>query len=129
WHTLRIEDGNDLEAIDRAVETARQDPRPSMIGVRTIIGFGSPNKAGSEEAHGAPLGADEVRLTKENLGWEFTEPFHVPREAVEHMRRAVGRGRAAQEEWSKRWQRFAEELPAVAGELSDALDLHLPADW
>ncbi len=129
WHTLRVEDGNDLEAIDRAIEAAQRDPRPSMIAVRTIIGYGSPNKAGSEEAHGAPLGEEEVRLTKENLGWETTEPFHVPDAALQHMRRQVERGRQAQQEWQARWDRFTAEHRDVAEELRAALERRLPAGW
>src|SRR3712207_6618949 len=85
WHTERVEDGNDLEAIERAIEAAKADDRPSMIVVRTVIGFGSPNKAGSEKAHGEPLGQDEIKLTKEALGWPSTEAFHVPGEALDHM--------------------------------------------
>src|SRR5690606_17829745 len=87
WHTARVEDGNDLEAIDAAIRAAQADPRPSMIAVRTVIGYGSPNKAGTAKAHGAPLGEEEVRLTKQNLGWPTLEPFFVPEEALAHMRR------------------------------------------
>jgi transketolase len=129
WHTARVEDGNDLVALDRAIEEARRDPRPSMIGVRTVIGYGSPNKAGSEDAHGAPLGEEEVRLTKENLGWEWMEPFHVPAAAREHMRRAVERGAGAQAEWQRRWDAFATAEPDLARGMTDALSLRLPEGW
>jgi transketolase len=129
WQTLRVEDGNDLDAIDRAIQDARADPRPTMIGVRTIIGYGSPNKAGSEEAHGAPLGEEEIRLTKENLGWPYEEPFYVPPEALDHMRLQVERGRAAQEEWKQRWDRYAARHADLADALAGALERRLPADW
>src|SRR5688572_23317003 len=82
WHTERVADGNDLEALDAAIRAAQADPRPSMIGVKTIIGYGSPGKAGSEEAHGSPLGEDEVKKTKQNLGWPTTDTFFVPEEAL-----------------------------------------------
>jgi transketolase len=86
WHTLRVEDGNDLEAIDEAILAAKADPRPTMIALRTVIGYGSPNKAGTAKAHGAPLGEEEIVKTKQNLGWPTTETFHVPDEVIEHMR-------------------------------------------
>jgi transketolase len=129
WHTLRIEDGNDLDAIDAAIEAAKADPRPSMIGVRTIIGYGSPNKAGSEDAHGSPLGEDEIRLTKKNLGWQWDEPFYVPDAVLEHMRQAVERGAGLQAEWQQRWERFRNERPDQAELLDAALQRRLPEGW
>lgn len=129
WHTLRVEDGNDLEAIDAAIEAAKEDPRPSMIAVRTIIGYGSPNKAGTAKAHGAPLGEEEVRLAKENLGWTATEPFHVPEEALAHMRQQVERGTADQEEWQRRWDAYEAAYPAEAEALTAAIERRLPEGW
>ncbi|MQA88635.1 MAG: transketolase [Gemmatimonas sp.] len=129
WHTRHVDDGNDLDALDAAIREAQADPRPSMIGVRTVIGYGSPNKAGSEAAHGSPLGVEEVRLTKENLGWEWTEPFHVPDEVLEAMRRQQSRGEVLQREWSERWGRYAAEHPQAAEELTDALERRLPEGW
>ncbi|HEX7240478.1 MAG TPA: transketolase, partial [Longimicrobiaceae bacterium] len=129
WHTDRIEDGNDLEAIDAAIRRAKEDPRPSMIGVRTVIGFGSPNKAGSEKAHGEPLGEEEIRLTKEALGWPSADAFHVPPEALEHMRHAGERGREAREEWERRFDAYARAEPELAEGLRAALELRLPEGW
>ncbi|HUE95153.1 MAG TPA: transketolase [Longimicrobiaceae bacterium] len=129
WHTLRIEDCNDLDAIDEAVRAAQADPRPTMVGVRTIIGYGSPNKAGSEEAHGAPLGEEEIRLTKKALGWEWEEPFHVPDEALEHMRSQLDRGRDLQAEWTERFTRFEGAHAEAAAELTAALERRLPDGW
>jgi transketolase len=129
WHTLRIEDGNDLEAIDAAIEEAKRDPRPSMIGVRTIIGYGSPNLAGTAKAHGEPLGEEEVRLAKQNLGWESEEPFHVPAEVSEHMRQALQRGSEMQREWQARWDRFQKEQPEASAALKSALERRLPEGW
>jgi transketolase len=87
WHTQRVEDVNDTEAIDAAIAAAQADPRPSMIAVRTVIGYGSPNKSGTADAHGSPLGEEEVKLAKEQLGWSTTETFVVPVEALAQMRR------------------------------------------
>ena len=115
--------------IDAAIREAKADPRPSMIGVRTIIGFGSPNKAGSAKAHGAPLGEDEVKLTKQNLGWPTLEPFFVPEEALAHMRGEVERGRQAQSAWKERWDSYAQAHPEAAEGLSGALELRLPDGW
>src|SRR5690606_18169455 len=128
-HTARVEDGNDLEAIDAAIRAAQADPRPSMIAVRTVIGYGSPNKAGTAKAHGAPLGEEEVRLTKQNLGWPTLEPFFVPEEALAHMRRQVERGREAQARWEERWQRYREAFPDDADALRAALERRLPEGW
>ena len=129
WHTVRVEDGNDLEAMDAAIREAKADPRPSMIAVRTVIGYGSPNKAGTAKAHGAPLGEDEVRLAKENLGWPTTDAFHVPEEALAHMRRELERGAEAQREWETRMESFRGAHPDAAEGLTAALERRLPADW
>ncbi len=93
WHTVSVADGNDLAAIDAALRAARAETaRPSLILVRTHIGYGSPNKQDSFEAHGSPLGVDEVRLTKQNLGWPTEPPFLIPEPALAHFREALARG-------------------------------------
>ncbi len=90
WHVQSVADGNDLGAIEAAIRAAQAETgRPSLIRVRTIIGFGSPNKAGTSEAHGSPLGEEEVRLTKENLGWPQEPAFLIPGGVLEHFREAV----------------------------------------
>jgi transketolase len=129
WHTQRVEDVNDLEALDAAILAAQADPRPSMIGVRTVIGYGSPHKAGSEEAHGSPLGADEIRLTKEKLGWPSQDAFFVPDEALAHMREQIARGKERRAEWQKRWDAYAAAFPEDADRLQAALERRLPAGW
>lgn len=129
WQTLRIEDGNDLEAIDAAIQAAQTDPRPTMIGVRTVIGYGSPNKAGSEDAHGSPLGEEEIRLTKQALGWDATDPFHVPEEAAAHMRAAGARGADARSEWENRLSAYREAHPELAADLDSSLERRLPEGW
>ena len=130
WHTQRVEDGNDVEAIAAAIEAAEADDRPSLIAVRTHIGFGSPNKQDSQKAHGAPLGPDEVRLTKEAYGWDPDRTFFVPDEAGELFRRAVPRGRGR---WSPTGRRalaaYAAAYPAEAAELRRRVAGALPAGW
>ncbi|HEX8697089.1 MAG TPA: transketolase [Longimicrobium sp.] len=128
WHTLRV-DGNDLEGIDDAIRAAQADERPSLVVVRTTIGYGSPNRAGSEKAHGEPLGEEEVKLTKQNLGWPTTDAFFVPDEVLAHMRGAVDRGRGLQEEWERRFDAYAGEHAELARGLYAALEHRLPEGW
>jgi len=129
WHTAVVEDGNDLEAIDAAIREAKADPRPSMITVRTVIGYGSPNKAGSEKAHGEPLGEEEIRLTKQALGWPTTDAFFVPQEALDHMRASGARGAEAQTEWQARFDAYRQAHSEAAAELEQALSRTLPKGW
>ena len=95
WHVQQIEQGNDIDAVASALKAAREETgRPSLIQVRTHIGYGSPHKQDTAAAHGEPLGADEVRLTKQALGWPVEPPFLIPRaSALEHFRKAIARGR------------------------------------
>ncbi|NBC86234.1 MAG: transketolase [Bacteroidetes bacterium] len=136
WHVVTIEDGNDLKAIDRAIlEAKAETDRPSLIVVKTSIGYGSPNQQDTAAAHGSPLGADEVDLTKENLGWPTDKTFHVPDDVREHMRASVDQGAALQAEWNGRYQQFRVESPDaadrfdawMAGELPDDLESAVPS--
>ena len=130
WHTQAVEDGNDLEALDRALRAARTETaRPSLILVRTHIGFGSPGKQDTFEAHGAPLGEEEVKLTKQKLGWPAEPPFFIPDEALAHFRESVTKGQRAEAEWKERFSAYVRKFPAVAGELEQALRGELPAGW
>ncbi len=122
WHTARVADGNDLEAIDAAISTALEDGRPSLIAVRTHIGYGSPNKQDSQKAHGSPLGADEVRLVKEAYGWDPDRSFYVPDEAAAMFSRAIPRGEQLAEEWAARLRSYRDAFPADAAELERRLD-------
>ncbi len=101
WHTQRVDDGNDIAAIEAAIEAARADDRPSLIAVRTHIGFGSPNKQDSQKAHGSPLGPDEVRLTKEAYGWDPDRTFYVPDRAAEVFRAAIAAGEDLVADWTE----------------------------
>ena len=130
WHVQRVERSNDVEAVALALEKAREETgRPSLIAVRTHIGFGSPHKQDTAAAHGEPLGVEEVRLSKEGMGWPVEPPFHVPEEALEHFRGAVARGVSAQSEWESRFKDFANEFPDLAAEFHRVIDRRLPKDW
>ena len=129
WHTLRVEDGNDVAAIAAAIEAARGDDRPSLIAVRTHIGFGAPTKHDSQKAHGSPLGEDEVRGAKIAYGWDPDKHFFVPEAALAHYREAVPAGEKLVAEWNAALARYAAEYPAEAAELRRRLSGELPKGW
>ncbi len=130
WHVLRVDDGNDLGAIERALRSARgESERPSLIILRTTIAWGSPGKAGHHSAHGSPLGADEVAATKTNLGYPSLESFHVPAGAREVWRGARARGEGLEAEWRRRFAAYATEHPTDAAELERMTGRELPAAW
>ncbi len=130
WHTLNVSDGNDIEAITRAIQSARAfGDRPSLIAVRTQIGYGAPTKQGTAEAHGSPLGAAEVRAAKERLHWPLEPDFHIPAEVTVHFRQALSKGAAAEADWHTRWQAYQAEFPELAAELGRRLAGDLPTDW
>ena len=130
WHVIGPIDGMDPAVVDSAIRMARAETsHPSLIVCRTIIGFGSPNKAGTASAHGEPLGQEEVRLTKEQLGWPYQEPFTVPEEAQTHFRQARQRGRRFVEEWQARMEDYRREYQAEAAQLEEALEGRLPDGW
>jgi transketolase len=116
WHTQRVEDGNDIEAIARAIKVARDDPRPSIIAIKTHIGYGSPNRQDSQKAHGQPLGADEVRLVKEFYGWDPDREFYVPDEARDLFRRAVPAGDALVVAWERAFEAYASDNRDLAAQ-------------
>jgi len=130
WHVERVADGNDLGALDRALAAARRlTDRPSLIIARTHIAWGSPHKHDTPEAHGAPLGEAEVRLTKQNLGWPSLEPFYVPEDALAHWRRARERGARLEAEWQKKYDAYRKAYPELASELERRLAGRLPEGW
>jgi len=130
WHVQRVGDGNDVPAIDAAIAAAkRATDRPSLIILRTHIAWGSPHKQDTAEAHGAPLGADEVKLTKQNLGWPSLEPFHVPEEALARWRQARDRGARLEADWRKQWDAYRIAHPDLAAELERRLAGRLPEGW
>jgi transketolase len=130
WHVIGTIEGTDTDAIASAITTAKAaTEKPSIIVCRTVIGYGSPNKAGKASVHGDPLGDDEVTLTRENLKWEPTESFTVPAEAGEHLALATERGKASQEQWNTAFGEYRKAFPDEAQQLEDALRGHLPANW
>jgi transketolase len=130
WHTQTVEDGNDLAAIEQALHDARAETqRPSLILLRTHLGYGSPHKQDTFEAHGSPLGAEEVRLTKENLGWPATPPFYIPEPVRVHFLEAVERGEQDEAEWNKTFSAYAQAFPELAKELQQSIRGELPAGW
>ena len=129
WTATRVEDGNDIEAIGRAIEAAREDDRPSLIAVRTHIGYGSPHRQDSQKAHGQPLGEDEVRLVKEAYGWDPDKTFYEPPEAVELFRRAIPAGDALVEAWHESFDAYRTAFPDLAAELQRRLDGRLADGW
>ncbi len=130
WQVQRVEDGNDIAAIQACIENARADTdRPSLIIVRTHIGFGSPNKQDTFEAHGSPLGVDEVKLTKKALGFPEEPTFYIPGQALEHFREALDEGAQKEAEWNKKFDAYATEFPELAKEFSMIMKGELPANW
>jgi len=129
WHVQQVADGNDLAAIAAAIRAAQAEAeRPSLIAVRTVIGYGSPNKAGSSKSHGEPLGPEEAKATRRNLGWP-DEEFHVPAEVAGHCRRALERGREIEADWGRRLAAYGRAFPELAGEYRQWLAGELPAGW
>ncbi len=129
WQTIAVPDGNDIAAIDAAIEKAKADTtRPSLILVRTQIGFGSP-KQGSFKAHGSPLGVEEVKETKQKLGWPVEPDFLIPQPALDHFREAQQRGEELKSAWNGRMDAYSKAFPELASELRDRLDGKLPAGW
>jgi len=130
WHVQSVENGNDLAALDVALGAARDEQgRPSLILVHTHLGYGSPNKQDSFEAHGSPLGTGEVQLTKENLGWPVEPPFTIPQPALDHFRQALARGAQWQAQWNARLQAYSQAYPDLARELQQTLRDELPEGW
>jgi len=130
WHVIRVAGGNDLAAITDALEAARAETgRPTLVILRTVIADPAPTKRNSAKAHGEPLGADEVRRTKEIMGWPTEPNFYVPEDALEHWREAGSRGAALEAEWRARLGRYASDHPEAATELERWLAGELPEGW
>ncbi|HTP22356.1 MAG TPA: transketolase [Solirubrobacteraceae bacterium] len=130
WQVQHLSDGSTLDQVERAAHTAMQvEDRPSLIICRTHIAPGAPHKQDTAEAHGAPLGAEEVRLTKRVYGWPEDEPFYVPAEALEHFRSCVERGSELHGEWAERFDAYRRGHPDRAGEFDRLVERELPAGW
>ena len=131
WQVIRVEDGNDLDEINKAMEEAKQElDRPTLIEVKTTIGYGSPNLAGTSSVHGAPLGEDEIKLTKEAYKWTFEEDFYVPEEVSNHFHSlVVEAGQKKEEEWNHLYGAYKEAYPELAEELDCSIKGELPEGW
>lgn len=130
WNYIRVEDGTDVDAINKAIEEAKQSKgKPTLIEIKTVIGYGSPNKSGKSDVHGAPLGAEELKLTKEFYGWNH-EPFHVPNEVYETFKAAAQvQGVQAETEWNAKFESYQKEYPELAEQFVRAMNNELPADF
>jgi transketolase len=129
WHVQKLADGNDVEAVDAAIQAAKADPRPSIIMCRTTIGFGSPNRQGTSKAHGEPLGDEELSLAKQNLDWPTEPRFFIPEDVLEFFRSAVTRGIKSEDEWRLRFEAYRRIHPDAGRELDRRLKGDLPQDW
>ncbi len=130
WHTLAVEDANDLGALTAAIEKGcAETGRPTLIRVRSIIGYGSPNRQNTSKAHGQALGADEVKLTKQFFGWPLEPDFYVPDEAMAEFRRAIERGEQLESEWNRQYEQWSRSNPAEAGQIAQMLKGELPDGW
>lgn len=133
WHVQNV--GNisgpgDLEGLSNAIRSAQSETgRPSLIIVQTHIGYGSPNKQDTAAAHGAPLGEDEIRLTKERLGWPLEPSFHIPEAVKSHMQKAVERGRTSEAVWQEQWETYTAQYPELARQWEEVIDRKLPEGW
>ncbi len=130
WHTLVVKDGNNLQEIDDAIAAACEcKDKPSIILVRTVIGFGSPHKQGTFEVHGSPLGVEEVKLTKENLGFPEEPLFDVPAEAGKHLLECVEKGKELEAKWNADYKNYAKNHSDVAAQLTELMSAKLPKGW
>lgn len=129
WQVIRVEDGNNIDEINRAVKAAKEDDRPTLIEVKTVIGYGSPNKSGKSASHGAPLGADEVKLTREAYKWEGDGDFHIPEDVKEFYNNVKEQGAKAEESWNELFASYKEAYPELAAQFESAVKGELPEGW
>ena len=129
WHVQYVADGLDVEAIDRAIQAAKLDPRPSIVVVRNVIGYGLPTRQGTAKAHGEPPGDKELNGAKENLGWPLEPRFYIPDEALAFFRQAVARGAELEAAWQAKFEAYRAEYPELAAELERRLAGKLPDGW
>jgi transketolase len=131
WQVLEVNDGNhDVEGIGKAIRSAREEKElPTLIKVHTTIGYGSPNKSNTHDVHGSPLGPDEVKKTKENLGWPLEPDFHVPEDVLEHYRAAVEEGEKKEKEWNVLYKDYEKKYPDLAAQWRLFWAKGLPKDW
>jgi transketolase len=130
WHVQHVDDGNDPAAVDAALTAAKEEgARPSLIAVRTVIGYGAPSKQGTFATHGSPLGQDELAAAKRNLGWPPEEDFYIPDDVLNHFRRALADGQARKAEWEATFSRYAQAYPHFTAEFNRRVSGELPPGW
>ncbi|MGD8471713.1 MAG: transketolase [Desulfobacteraceae bacterium] len=130
WHVQRVDDGNDLDALEQALDAARKETeRPSLIAVRTHIGYGSPGKQDTAGVHGEPLGPEEIKLTKDNLKWPREPSFLIPDEVLAQFRQAVDEGRKLESRWQAAFEAYRENFKAQAAEWDSWMNGRLPDGW
>jgi transketolase len=130
WQVLRVEDGNETDAIQKALQEAKADlNRPTLIEVKTVIGYGSPNKSGKSASHGSPLGKEEIKLTKASYNWGNEEPFFVPEEVKEHLKQFKLEGQQKENAWNELYKDYKNNYPELALQLEAAITGELPANW
>jgi transketolase len=129
WHVQRVEDGNNVEAVDGAIKRAKGDPRPSIIICRTHIGYGLPNLQDTAKAHGEPPPCEEIEAAKQKVGWPLDPKFYIPKDVLDHFREAVTKGEILEREWYGNFLDYKAELPDLATELSRRLSGRLPEGW
>jgi len=129
WHVQKVADGNDVEAIDQAIQLAKKDPRPSLIMVRTVIGYGLPTKQGTAACHGNPPGWEELNAAKTNHHWPIEPLFYTPEDVLAEFRQAISSGEAAQNAWVETLSAYAQVEPELAAEFQRRINQELPANW
>lgn len=130
WHVIRVEDGNNLDDIHRAIKEARAETnKPSIIILRTHIAFGSPNKQDSADAHGSPLGEEEIRLTKKNLGWDENVSFYVPEQVIKMFEECIDKGKKVESNWKEKFEEYCSKYPVLSKKLNDSLNNSLNKGW
>jgi transketolase len=130
WHVQQVDDGNDLEAIEKALAAARDETgHPSLIAVRTSIGYGSPNRQDTAKAHGEPLGEEERKLTKENLGWPLEPTFYIPNDALTHFRKSIDLGLEYEQSWTSSFRKYLHEYPEEGARFEKQFKGELPPGW
>ena len=129
WHVQTVSNGNDVDDINAAIIAAKADDRPSLIVCKTTIGFGLPNKQGTEAAHGAPPGEEELAKAKELAGWDPAEKFFIPKDVAEHFLEIRSAGEIAEREWDNKLSQYRAAYPSEAAEFLRRMDGKLPAGW
>ncbi len=129
WQVLRVADGNDIEEIDRAIKAAKNDPRPSLIICKTIIGYGMPNRQGTSKAHGEPPGDDELNAAKDNLGWPREPRFYIPEEVRAYFAEFASKGAELEKQWQTLFEEYQNAYPQQAAEFTRRIQAELPLGW